>query len=147
MNPDYNTLLRFYKAATGNYQPSMMNGMNAPQNMAQDNVLPPQTVIQVQGKPSVEKIRMSPNSSVLLMDVTAPIVWLSTSDGLGNVTSVPYDISEHKEEPPVDVESLETRLATMERMIEKMLGGNENVQSDDAANKSRTNELAVVKSK
>lgn len=120
MNPDYNTLLRFYRAATGGYQPLPQNPV--PQPTAQDNVLPPQTVVQVSGKTSVDAIKMSPNSSILLMDITAPIVWLCTSDGLGNVTSVPYDISPHKETPPVDVNSLENRVLTLENVLKGLIG-------------------------
>ena len=109
MNPDYNTLLRFYKAATGSYQ-NPMPQQNMPPQATQQNVLPPQTVIQVNGKASVDALRMSPNSSVLLMDTTEPVVWLCTSDGLGNVTSVAYDITLHHDTPPVDTINLENRL-------------------------------------
>ena len=75
------------------------------------NVLPQQQVLQANGKPSIDALRMSPNSSVLIMDSTAPLVWLCTSDSLGNVSSTPYDISPHKETPPVDMGSIEQRLA------------------------------------
>lgn len=64
------------------------------------NMLPPQQVIQVNGKGSVEALRMAPNSSVLVMDTTAPIVWLCTTDGIGSLTTTPYDITLHVEETP-----------------------------------------------
>lgn len=83
----------------------------------QQNTLPPQQVIQVNGKQSVDAIRMSPNSSVLLMDNSAPLVWLCVSDGVGNVTSTPYDIMKHQETPPVDTKSLEARVTKLEELI------------------------------
>ena len=127
MNPDYNTLLRFYKAATEGYQ----QGYNQyqpvnPIPQQNTNVLPPQTVIQVNGKASVDALRMSPNSSVLLLDSQNPIVWLCASDGIGNVTSVPYDITPHKDTPPVDMQSLEGRIDNIERMIADLARGMSN---------------------
>lgn len=139
MNPDYNTLLRFYKAATGGYQ----QNMPIPTPQPQQNVLPPQTVIQVNGKASIDALKMSPNSSVLLMDSNEPIVWLCTSDGLGNVTPYPYDISPHKETPPVDVGSLESRIANIETIITNLFGGANNVKSDDTTVKSREDEVVA----
>ena len=94
------------------YQPTIPQ---MPQQNTQQ--LPQQTVIQVDGRASVEAIKMAPNSSVLLMDKSAPIVWLCTSDGLGNVTSTAYDITEHQDTPPVDVTSLEERVKILEEKI------------------------------
>ena len=85
------------------------------------SVLPPQTVVQVNGKASVDALKMSPNSSVLLMDNTAPLVWLCVSDGLGNVTSKAYDITEHQDIPPIDVNSLETRVTNIESVLNKLM--------------------------
>ena len=92
----------------------------APSFPQQTNALPPQQVLQANGKASIDALRMSPNSSALIMDSTAPIVWLCTSDSLGNVSSTPYDISPHRDTPPVDVNSMETRLATVEASITKL---------------------------
>ena len=89
-------------------QPMQQAQMNNP------NILPPQQVLQANGKPSINALRMSTNSSVLIMDSTAPMVWLCTSDGLGNVTPVPYDITPHKDTPAPDLGSFETRLAAVE---------------------------------
>lgn len=85
---------------------------------SQQNVLPQQQIIQVNGKASVDSIAMSPNSSILLMDSSAPIVWLCVSDGVGKVTATPYDIAEHKEEAKIAettfMKSVEDRLAIIE---------------------------------
>jgi hypothetical protein len=82
------------------------------------NVLPYQQVIQVNGKASVDSIQMTPNSSVLLLDNSAPIVWLCVSDGVGRVTSTPYDIKVHEEiKPPSEIE---VRLDRLEQMIKEI---------------------------
>jgi len=151
MNPDYNTLLRFYRSAMGGMQGMNQPGMNQPgmnqpgmnqPGMMQQNVLPPQNVIQVSGKESVYAIRMSPNSSVFLMDTTAPIVWLCTSDGIGNVTHVPYDISLHQDEPEVNVNSLENRISNIEKILQDVIGGeyNESRKSNVSTVESRNEE-------
>lgn len=46
---------------------------------ASQAILPQQQVLQVNGKASVDTIRMAPNSSLLAMDTSAPIVWLCVS--------------------------------------------------------------------
>ena len=90
----------------------------APQS---SNVLPAQQVIQVAGRQSIDTLQMSPNSSVLIMDTSAPIVWLCVSDGLGKVTATAYDITVHQDTPPFDIagfaESVEGRLKALESKI------------------------------
>ena len=93
------------------------------------NVLPHQQVIQVNGKSSVDSIRMAPNSSVILMDTSAPLIWLCVSDGVGNVTSTPYDITIHTEESGPTMTDLEARIQRIETLIDK--GVNLREQSND----------------
>ena len=90
----------------------------------QPDFLPAQQVKTAAGRASIDKLRMAPDSSVLIMDTTAPIVWLCVSDGLGNVTSEPYDISPHKEEQPQS--DLEKRLAAIEEQLMEVLNGKSN---------------------
>ena len=119
------------------YMNTAYGQMQAQHNQqTQGNVLPPQTVIQVDGKASVDAIRMSPNSSVLLMDKTAPIVWLCTSDGLGNVARTAYDISIHEDAPVVDTATIESRLSAVEAAITEMREI-QNAKSDDATVESK----------
>ena len=87
--------------------------------------LQPQQVLQVNGKASVDQLKMAPNSSLLAMDTTAPIVWLCKSDSVGAIFSQPYDISPHIEKPPVDVNALEERLIAIESMLAGMEKKNE----------------------
>ena len=91
----------------------------------QPNTLPQQQIIQVNGKASVDMMQLAPNSSVLVMDTSAPIVWMCVSDGLGKVTATPYDISVHKEVPPPDMNTIEQRLSAIESAIAEMEKRNE----------------------
>lgn len=113
MNPYYNA-----------FNPYQMGQHNAP-------TLQQQQIIQVNGKASVDTIQLAPNSSVLLMDTTAPMVWMCVSDGVGRVTSTPYDIKVHEEKPPVDVESIEQRISKVEKIISEW-EGKLNVKQSDA---------------
>lgn len=113
MNPYYNA-----------FNPYQIGQHNAP-------TLQQQQIIQVNGKASVDTIQLAPNSSVLLMDTTAPMVWMCVSDGVGRVTSTPYDIKVHEEKPPVDVESIEQRISKVEKIISEW-EGKLNVKQSDA---------------
>ena len=93
-------------------------------NYFQPNVLPQQQVLQANGKASIDALKMAPNSSALIMDTTAPIVWLCTSDSLGNVTSMPYDIAQHIEEPEDD--PLEKRLESIESQLNEIINAKSN---------------------
>ena len=94
--------------------------MNQPQ--VQAPVLPQQQIIQVNGKASIDTLQLAPNSSLLAMDTSAPIVWMCVSDGIGKVTSTPYDIVVHKEAPPVDMQNIESRISAIESTISKLEG-------------------------
>ena len=59
---------------------------------------------------------MAPNSEILLLDETAPVVWLKTTDGAGYPRLTPYDITIH-EEVQVDYKSLEERIAKLEELL------------------------------
>lgn len=101
------------------FNPYPQAQFSMPQNAYQNqNVLPQQQVLQANGKASIDALRMSPNSSVLIMDSTAPMVWLCTSDSLGNVSASAYDITPHKDAPTAD--SLEVRLANAEAAINQI---------------------------
>lgn len=127
------------------YSPYNFNMYNNPYNnifqpqqpqTPQANILPQQQIIQVNGKASVDTIQLAPNSSVLVMDTSAPMVWLCVSDGVGKVTATPYDITEHKEKPLVDTASLEQRVTAVENFISKLMEGANN-ESNAAKPKSK----------
>ena len=85
-----------------------MNPFSQPQHRAVDRV---------SGKPGAEAFKLAPNSEVLLLDETAPIIWLKTTDSGGYPTLTPYDIALHEEEKPVDLKSFEDRLKRLEDAI------------------------------
>ena len=113
-----------------------------PQVQFPQNVLPAQQILQANGKASIDALKMAPNSSVLIMDSTAPIVWLCTSDGLGNVSSIAYDITTHKEAPAPN--SLETRLTNVETSITQIMEELSSVKSNAGGAKSKQTVRANV---
>jgi hypothetical protein len=108
---------------------------NGPYNYSHPN-MSQQQITQVNGKASVDMIQLPPNSSVLLLDTTAPIVWMCISDGVGRVTSIPYDVKLHEDTPTVDkATELEDRINKIESVL-KDLRRNDNGKSN--AQKSTT---------
>lgn len=80
-----------------------------------------QTITRVNGKDSINSLRMAPNSEMIALDNTAPIAWVCVSDGVGSVRATPYDIAPHKEASPVS--DIEQRLSALEKAVVRM-GGN-----------------------
>lgn len=74
-------------------------------------------VIKVNGEAGAKNFRMAANSSALLLDETAPIVWYAQTDGTGYLTVTPFDIRPHQIPVPVDVNELSNRVAKLEDMI------------------------------
>ena len=105
-----------YGMAYGNFMPNF-NNLYGNQNAIQ----PPQAnrceITKVNGRNGAEAFMLAPNSSVLLLDETAPIVWLAQSDGAGYKTVTPYSITPYQPEPPVDVGGLEARVKRLEDML------------------------------
>jgi len=106
------------------------------------STLPKQEVIKVSGRNGAEMYQMGPNSSVLLLDSTAPIVWLKVTDGAGYPTITAYDIALHQEPKPVDLSALEERLLKLEEKL------NEQSKSDiDGASGSKTTIIKPITTK
>ena len=79
----------------------------------------PQEVIKVNGRAGAESYQLPPNSSVLMLDNTAPIVWLSVSDGAGYKVLTPYDIKEHEEVKQEDeLKKLADRITKLEDRLD-----------------------------
>lgn len=76
-----------------------------------------QEVVKVSGINGVNAYQLAPNSSVLLLDTTAPIVWLVQTDGAGYKTSTPYDITPHESEEAAQYKTLEERIAKIEEKL------------------------------
>lgn len=77
-----------------------------------------QEVIRVNGRNGAEAYQMAPNSSILLLDETAPIVWLKTTDGASYATVTGYTITPLVEEEKKSAYAeLESRIAKLEEVI------------------------------
>ena len=92
-----------------------------PQMQFQQPTMPQKTeVVRVSGRGGAEAFQMAPNSSIVLLDESAPVIWLKTTDGAGYPTLTPYDIAPHKEPEVVNaqnMQSLEDRIARLEAII------------------------------
>lgn len=97
---------------------SNFNSINPRMNFGFQQPLPHYQIIEVSGENGVDAFQMGPNSSVLLADITAPIVWLVRTDSAGyKYMKIPYDITQHQATPPVDVNALEQRVKTLEDLL------------------------------
>lgn len=68
------------------------NPMNTNNGMNMKN-LPHYEVIRVNGRAGAEAFQMGENSSVLLLDETANIIWFAQTDGAGYKTLTPFTIT------------------------------------------------------
>lgn len=84
----------------------------------QRQMLPRLDIIHVNGENGARAFRMAPNSNAILLDDTAPVVWLVQSDGAGYHTATPYTIAPMVQAQPEDtIKSLENRLSRLEEII------------------------------
>ena len=74
---------------------------------------------------------MLPNSQALLLDDTAPLVWLAQTDGAGYKTITPYSIAPYQPEPEITVKDLDERLKRIEEVL--------NAKSNTSSSKKSTN--------
>lgn len=83
------------------------------------NVNSPQRteVVRVTGENGARAYQLLPNSSALLLDETAPIVWLVQADGAGYKTLTPYKIEPYHPEPIPDIKDLMERITRLEDKI------------------------------
>lgn len=94
-----------------------------------------QQIIEVTGRNGANAISLGPNSSVLALDNTAPLLWLVKTDGAGYKTLVAYDIKPHEEEKPVDYyKDLEDRISKLEETV--------NAKQSNTTNARRKSESA-----
>ena len=94
------------------YQTYPNFGQTYPQNYPQKC-----EITRVNGRNGGEAFAMAPNSETLLLDTTAPIVWLAQTDGAGYKTLTPYSIAPYQPEPEIDVKSLNDRITRIEEFL------------------------------
>lgn len=76
-----------------------------------------QQIVRVNGEGGARNYQMPPNSSALLLDETAPLVWLVQTDGAAYKTVTPYTIEPYKPTPQPDISSLVDRITRLEEMV------------------------------
>ena len=96
------------------FQSPFGNGMNT---SYQNQQLPHYDIVKVNGRNGAEAFQMGPNSQVLLLDETAPVLWLASTDGAGYKTVSAFDISPHQDQQQTMLSSIERRLARLEEYI------------------------------
>lgn len=120
----------------GNYQPYQMPMFQNPYQSRLDAMQQPVAqrceITRVNGRNGAEAYQLPPNSSNLLLDETAPIVWLVQTDGAGYKSLTPYTISPYQAAPPVDVQSLEERVKKLEELINESYSANARTKSKTA---------------
>ena len=92
-------------------------GYQMPQYQAPKYQAPTQ-VTRVNGENGAKAYQLPPNSSILLLDESAPVVWLKTTDGAGYPTLSPYDIKPAEPAKQSDqFTALEERITKLEGII------------------------------
>ena len=76
-------------------------------------------VNKVHGENGVDMFQMAPNSSILLLDETAPIVWFVQTDSAGYKTKTPYDITIHSPQPTVE-DRMDERFASIDKRLKSL---------------------------
>lgn len=74
-------------------------------------------IIHVNGQNGAQAFQMFPNSQALLLDDTAPLIWLAQTDGAGYKTVTPYTIAPYQPEPEIDLKNIEERLKKIEEVM------------------------------
>lgn len=125
-NPYYSGMPAPQMAQT--WQPRMpqMQPQTAPAYMGE--------IIKVNGMAGAQSLRLGPNSGIIALDTTAPIVWLCQADGAGYFTPEPFTITPYQAQQPGS--DFEARLARLEGII---LGH----ESDDGQNQPRRRRAAA----
>ena len=103
----YNTNQSFYSSQPMN--PMGQNPYQIPRKME---------IVRVNGQNGAQAFQMMPNSQALLLDDTAPIVWLAQTDGAGYKTVTPYTITPYQPEPEISMKDIDARLKRIEEIID-----------------------------
>lgn len=107
-NLPYNNAYGGFNGNQYNYIPNSQNGLQGQINGS---------ILKVSGINGVNALNLAPNTSVLALDETAPIVWLVSADGAGYKTPTPYDITPHKDQQAAMQSNFEERLTRLEQIV------------------------------
>lgn len=90
-----------------------------------------QQVIRVHGEEGAKAYGLAPNSSILLLDETQPVVWLKMTDGAGYPTITPYDIKPHEISSDGQQTIPTTSVTLLEERIKRI---EDDIYGDDKSN-------------
>lgn len=138
MNAGYQNGYNYYNNFMRPNQTQQMQSVQPVQQIQQPQ-LPPQEVMKVNGKNGVDMLNMAPNSSLLALDISKPLVWFVQTDGAGYKTPTPYKIIPYTEEDDnVDskvmtaIYNLDARLSTLEGMVNNAANEQQSNSQHDA---------------
>lgn len=97
------------------YPYGMPTGM--PNGMQAYNQPSRQEILKVNGRAGMEALAMSPNSSVLALDMNNPILWVAQADGAGYKMISSYNITATPSQPAVDMQDILTRITRLEERV------------------------------
>ena len=84
-------------------------------------------ILRVHGEAGVDALQMLPDQELIVMDDTAPMIWVVKTDSAGyKGVKQAFDITPHVEQPAPDVHGMENRIAALEERlkgIESALNG------------------------
>lgn len=75
-------------------------------------------IVEVNGINGANAYAIAPNSSVMLLDTSAPIAYIKTTDGNGYANVAAYDLVPHKEQT---TSNLEERIKRLEDLLNESL--------------------------
>ena len=100
-------------------------------NIYQQPAVQKTDIVKVNGKNGADAYPMAPNSQILLLDETAPRIFLKSTDGAGYAQISAYNITPYEEEPAIDAKSFEERLKRLEAIVD------ERIKPDNRRSKSK----------
>lgn len=133
--------------------PGMYTGYPSPTPtpvMSPPTYAPKYDIVKVNGENGARAFQMAPNSNTLLLDETAPIVWVAQTDGAGYKTVTPYTITPYKPEPPVDIKDLDARIKRLEEVLNdksNTVSTTAGTTSDARPSPNKTNDVRPTGSK
>jgi hypothetical protein len=119
------------------YNPYLNNNTTMPQNNY-SFLQQSQKIVQVNGYNGAEAYKMAPNSSIILMDINEPIIWLKITDGAGYPTITGYTISPLENK----TNDIEQRIQALEDKISKIFQQNQTSQTSNQEEVKTTNKSA-----
>ena len=128
----------------GNYRPYNPYGgyYTAPTQTAPQQPQIQQNVLRVNGANGANAIQLRPNSSVLAIDDTQPVVWLAQTDGAGYKTVTPYAITPVQDVQETKIRQMETEIAELKQIVEEIKNEQSNVRQSKRSAKSGTADTA-----